>query len=143
MCGPGVLRIFSKATIDYLTQKVMQDGHNEKCATLAYVWAGYKLRNAWLAEMEPGWRPVAAASDAAAADAVAVVATPEPTLSQPCAGSCVCVQKDPSGVLDATARAAAEHAHTAAQHAVDIADCDAHTAFGSAPARRQLGWAQR
>ena len=43
---PGVLRIFSKATIDYLTQKVMQDKHDEKRATLAYVWAGYKLRNA-------------------------------------------------------------------------------------------------
>ena len=38
------------------------------------------------------------------------------------------VQKDPSGVLDATARAAAEHARKAAQHAVDAADREARLA---------------
>ena len=38
------------------------------------------------------------------------------------------VQKDPRGVLDATARAAAEHARSAAQHAVDVADRDARLA---------------
>ena len=52
---PGVLRIFSKATIDYLTQKVMQDKHDEKRATLAYVWAGYKLRKRW-ARWRAWWR---------------------------------------------------------------------------------------
>ena len=38
------------------------------------------------------------------------------------------VQKDPSGVLDATVRAAAEHARKAAQHAVDAADREARLA---------------
>ena len=92
----------------------MQDKHDEKRATLAYVWAGYKLRNAWLAESGGGRG--SGRGDAAG--------TGEPAARWKSRR----VQKDPSGVLDATARAAAEHARKAAQHAVDAADREARLA---------------